>query len=121
MNREDLRLWKCENIIQKTLSKLQLQLQPTCNADSFELEIFPEIHRLARRSSDIFGRNLGLGIVYRGYDRLRRGVTRAKRKSTYLASTDLFQLLECSGQQKPYTLSFVKKNKQCIELIVRRK
>lgn len=37
-------------------------------------------------------------IVYRVYDRLRRGVTRVKRKSTYLATGDLAE--HAPDQQK---------------------
>lgn len=50
-------------------------------------EIFPKIHRYEWRCADIFGARVR--IVYRVYDRLRREVTRVKRKSTYLATGDL--------------------------------
>lgn len=48
------------------------------------------------RCADIFGARVG--IVYRVYDRLRRGVTRVKRKSTYLATGDLAE--HAPDQQK---------------------
>lgn len=48
------------------------------------------------RCADIFGARVG--IVYRLYDRLRRGVTRVKRKSTYLATGDLAE--HAPDQQK---------------------
>lgn len=43
-------------------------------------------------------RGARVGIVYRAYDRHRRGVTRAKRKSTYLATGDLAE--RAAAQQK---------------------